>query len=522
MADNHPIDHAVLFNMMPVPRFIVRPSPNNHFIVCEANKRALDYFGHSAEQVVGNSIASFMDSENARHFHQSFEVCTSKKRPVTILALPTVPGGVRVNGFWVSPVKDEKDNIIFLDVIGQADVSDQSILQRERDDAISLLTSVFDVSEVGIVVTDNSGQIVRVNESFVRIYGWSRDELINADITSLVTPDERETVKQNYEEFLRTGERNTGEMKIIRKEGSIANALFTTAMLELSQKRRFQVTTVMDITLRKQMEQSLLLAKEQADAANMAKSTFLANMSHELRTPLNAIIGFSEMILKETYGPLGNAKYSEYQGDILSSANHLLEIINEVLDMSKIEAGRIELDEDNVDIKGLIASVSRMMASRAFDRRITILQDVQDNLPNLYSDPRLMRQILINLLTNAIKFSESGDTISLGAHMLDDGRMQITVFDEGVGIPKDKISEAMEPFGQVTDGPGYASQGTGLGLPLAKAMAELHDGTLSLESDLGQGARVFVNFPARRILAAPVKSGDSAPTKNSDLAQNAE
>ncbi|GJL84630.1 MAG: hypothetical protein DHS20C02_04050 [Micavibrio sp.] len=517
-----PLDHTALFKVMPIPRFIVQASEDDRFVVHEANKRALDYFGHSAEQVVGHPIESFMDSENARHFHQSFEVCITKKKPVTILALPTVPGGVRVNGFWVNPIKDKKDNVVLLDVIGQADVSDQSILQRERDDAISLLTSVFEVSEVGIVVTDGSGQIVRVNDSFVRIYGWSRDELINADITSLVTPDEREVVKRNYDEFLRTGERNTGEMKIIRKDGSIANALFTTAMLELSQKRRFQVTTVMDITLRKQMEQSLLLAKEQADAANMAKSTFLANMSHELRTPLNAIIGFSEMMVKETFGPLGSEKYAEYQGDILLSANHLLEIINEVLDMSKIEAGRIELDEANVDMRGLMTSVVRMMDSRAFDRSITIKQDIHKNLPNLYADPRLVRQILINLMTNAIKFSEDGDEISISAYMMDDGRMQIVVSDEGVGIAKDKIQEAMEPFGQVTEGSGYAAQGTGLGLPLAKAMVELHDGSLSLESDLGKGARVFVSFPARRIIAASSKKREISEDKETDLAESAE
>lgn len=494
---------------MPVPRFIIQPSGDDQFIVREANLRALDYFGRSTDQVIGKAITSFMDSENARHFHQSFEVCAGKKKPVTILALPTVPGGVRVNGFWVSPVKDDKGNVILLDVIGQADVSDQSILQRERDDAISLLTSVFDVSEIGIVVTDTDRQIVRVNESFIRVYGWSRDELINADIIGLVTPDERDAVKRNYDDLLKSGGHNAGEMKIIRKEGSVANALFTAATIELSQKRRFQVTTVMDITLRKQMEQSLLLAKEQADAANMAKSTFLANMSHELRTPMNAIIGFSEMILKETYGPLGNKKYSEYLGDILSSANHLLEIINEVLDMSKIEAGRIELDEGSVDVVGLIDSVSRMMASRAFDRNIVIAHDIQEGLPNLYADPQLVRQILINLMTNAIKFSRAGEQITVGARTLADGRLQITVFDQGVGIPKDKISQAMEPFGQVTKGPGYAGQGTGLGLPLAKAMAELHDGSLTLESDVGQGARVFVSFPARRVIAASPKSKKS-------------
>lgn len=193
-----------------------------------------------------------------------------------------------------------------LDILGQPDVSDQSILQRERDDAILLLTSVFDVSEIAIVVTDCNGRIVRVNDAFIRTYGWSRDELINAEVAGVVTPDEREMARDNHREYITNGVRSSGEMKIIRKDGSIANSLFTTATIELSQKRRFQVTTVMDITLRKQMEQSLRMAKDQADTANRAKSTFLANMSHELRTPLNAIIGFSEMMEKETFGPLAN------------------------------------------------------------------------------------------------------------------------------------------------------------------------------------------------------------------------
>jgi two-component system cell cycle sensor histidine kinase PleC len=362
-----------------------------------------------------------------------------------------------------------------------------------------------------------------VNDSFIRIYGWSRDELINADVISLITPDEREMARKNHEEFIRTGVHSTGELKLVRKNGGIANALFTTATLELSQKRRFQITTVMDITLRKQMEESLRLAKEQADTANRAKSTFLANMSHELRTPLNAIIGFSEMMMKETFGALGHPKYKEYMGDVHSSAQHLLEIINEVLDMSKIEAGRIELDECEVDVKDLMLSVTRMMASRAFGSNLTMNVQVDENYPNLFADPRLVRQVFINLVTNAVKFSLPGGEINIGGCMLDDGRMQITIADKGVGIPKDKIKQAMEPFGQVSDRPENSDQrGTGLGLPLAKAMVELHDGTLHLESDTGRGTTVFVNFPAYRMIANVRPSENYTNKNDATLAHNAE
>lgn len=495
------LDYSKLFKTMPVPRMVVGLSKQNNYQVLDANKQILDYFNHEREQVIGHAIHDFMDHENSRHFEQAFEVCLSKKKLVTVQALPGVPGNIRIYSFIVSPVLNDKGDVEALDILGQPDVSDQSILQRERDDAILLLTSVFDVSEIAIVVTDYNGRIVRVNDAFIRTYGWSRDELINAEVAGLVTPDERVMARENHREYITNGVRSSGEMKIIRKDGSIANSLFTTATIELSQKRRFQVTTVMDITLRKQMEQSLRMAKDQADTANRAKSTFLANMSHELRTPLNAIIGFSEMMAKETFGPLANEKYVEYLGDIHMSANHLLEIINEVLDMSKIEAGRLELEEEDIDLAELVRSVLRMMASKAFGSGLMIKDHYEDGLPAVRVDRRLMRQVLINLVTNAVKFSKKGGRIDINIGTLKSGEVCITVQDEGVGIPSDKIQQALEPFGQVSDRAENSHQrGTGLGLPLAKAMVELHGGELKLDSSLGHGTTVDVYLPPQRVL----------------------
>ena len=508
---------------MPVPRFIVKARKKDEYLVEDINDLALAYFDLARDKIVNHSIHDFLDYENALHFQQSFEVCYSRKQAVTIQSLPGVPGKIRVYGFYITPILGDKGKIEYLDVIGQLDVADQSHLARERDDALSLLTSIFDVSEIGIIVTDHSGKIVRINESFIRTYGWSRDEVINTEMVSLVTPDEREAAKRNHDEFIRTGVRSSGELKLIRKNGSIANVLFTTATMELSQKRRFQVTTVMDITLRKQMEESLRMAKEQADTANRAKSTFLANMSHELRTPLNAIIGFSEMMMKETFGALGHEKYNEYMEDVHSSAEHLLEIINEVLDMSKIEAGRIELDEDEVDVGELIRSVIRMMASRAFGDGVSLNVEIHENFENLYGDQRLIKQILINLITNAVKFSNAGGEVSTVGKMLDDGRMQIIIEDQGVGIPEEKIVQALKPFGQVSERPENSHhQGTGLGLPLAKAMAELHDGELSLESKVGQGTKVYVTFPAVRKAARSEPAPYYSSKGEANLARSAQ
>lgn len=495
------INHQILFDAMPIPRLIMGFTPDRRIVVQDVNGRALEYFNRKRDQIIGKTVADIMDSENARHFQQSFEVSLKHKMPVTIQAVPTFPGQMRVHGFWINPVFDDKNEIVFLDITAQPDATNESILQRERDDAISLLTSIFDASEVGIVVTDHNRRVVRVNEAFVRTFGWSRETIIGEDVLVLATIDEVERLKLNHIEFIEHGRRSTGEMKILRRDGTIANALFTAAMLELSHRRRFLVTTIMDITIRKQMEISLRLAKEQADAANHAKSTFLANMSHELRTPLNAIIGFSELMAKETFGALGNKKYIEYMNDIHFSARHLLEIINEVLDMSKIEAGRVELDESDIDVADVIESVVRIMTSRAFSSNIELKVEVEQGLPKLFADVRLVRQILINLLGNAVKFSHAGGIINIKAFLLPDEDMRIVVQDFGIGIPKEKIREAMEPFGQIQDVAHAAQgqQGTGLGLPLARAMTELHGGVLHVESDLGVGTTVLVDFPARRV-----------------------
>ena len=493
------MDHKLLFDRMPVPRLIVEHR-NGAFYLASMNEKACEFFGKAEKDVVGKTLLSILDNENSEHITHSLSVSVKRQKPVTIQSLPTFPGNAQVPGFWINPIVGEDGVVTMLDIISQPTLTDDSALQRERDDALLLLTSIFDVSEVGILVTDHNRRIVKVNDSFIRIYGWSRNDLVGLDFINIISQDEQELARRNHEEFIRGGIRSSGEMKLSRKNGSTANVLFTTATLELSQKRRFQVTTIMDITLRKQMEYSLRIAKEQADAANHAKSAFLANMSHELRTPLNAIIGFSEMIIKETFGALGHPKYKEYQSDIHMSARHLLEIINEVLDMSKIEAGKVELDEQEIDIGGLIDSVVRIMANRAFSSGLEIKELIEADLPVLYADPRLVRQILINLITNAIKYSDKSGTIEITARIDNTGHMLVIVQDHGIGIPKDRIREAMQPFGQIHDPiRSNTQQGTGLGLPLSKAMAELHGGKLTLESDTGMGTKVTVSFPVSRV-----------------------
>lgn len=499
---NDALDFAALFQAMPIPRIIVEVRGED-YIVANANEMAEKYFGVEKCLMNGQHLSELLDTENARHFIQSFEVCIKRKTMVTIQALPTIASSVKVHGFWVNPSIDENGNVSYIDILGQPDIRDQSILQRERDDAILLLASIFEVSEIGIIVTDEYGKVSRVNDSFIRTYGWKREQIINNDFTMLVAEEERDKTRINNKKSISVGVRSTGEVRMLRSDGTVANALFTSATLKLSQNRKFLITTVMDITLRKQMEQTLRFAKEQADSANRAKSAFLANMSHELRTPLNAIIGFSELIIKETFGPIGQDKYQEYMGDIHISAEHLLGIINEVLDMSKIESGHLELDENKVNITELIDSVVRMMASRVFASNISIKTDIQKDLPYLWADHRLLRQVLINIITNAVKFSKENGEITIKSYIDESQRMIIVISDQGIGIEEEKIHLALEPFGQVSDKPEKRdehAQGTGLGLPLAKAMVELHKGRLSLESEYNKGTEVTLVFPADRSL----------------------
>jgi PAS domain S-box-containing protein len=494
------ICYDALFTQMPVSRFIIQKTGDD-FVIKEVNQRALEFFAKERDEVIDIPIQKLFAPDEARRLIQSLIACMEKKSAVTVPSLPGFPGNFQIPGFWINPIFGKDSEIIWLDVIAQPSAIDSSIIERERDDALLLLTSIFDVSEVGILVFDRNRRIVKVNDSFERIFGWDRKDMLGKDFIEFVTSDERGAAQENYQEFLREGERRSGEVKILCKDGSISNSIYTTATLDLSHGRRFQVTTLVDITKRKQLEFTLRLAKEQADAANQAKSAFLANMSHELRTPLNAIIGFSEMMLKETFGPLGHDKYGEYLSDVHLSAKHLLEIINEVLDMSKIEAGRAELDEQKIDLASMIQTVSRIVTSRSFNTGLTIKEDIAENIPALHADPRLIRQILINILTNAVKYSHKGGTITITAGLDQLKQVEVVVADEGIGIPADRIQEAMEPFGQIHD-PSTASifQGTGLGLPLAKAMMELHDGSLTLESEEGVGTTVTITFPRERAL----------------------
>ncbi|HLW28077.1 MAG TPA: ATP-binding protein [Kiloniellales bacterium] len=255
-----------------------------------------------------------------------------------------------------------------------------------------------------------------------------------------------------------------------------------------------------DITESKRAEVRLREAMRAVELADRTKSDFLANMSHELRTPLNAIIGFAEVMEHEMLGPLGQPVYRDYVGDIRASGLHLLEIINDILDVSKAEAGKLELDQEPVAPRELIESCLRLVRQRAEQAQVDLRVELPKRTPLLLGDPRRLKQILLNLLTNAIKFSPLGGIVRLSIRIGPRSGILIEVVDSGIGMSAEEVTRALQPFTQLHPGLHRGHEGTGLGLPLSRRLVELHDGTLTLDTTPGKGTRVRVQLPPSRIV----------------------
>ncbi|MGF1621797.1 MAG: sensor histidine kinase [Rhodomicrobiaceae bacterium] len=241
-------------------------------------------------------------------------------------------------------------------------------------------------------------------------------------------------------------------------------------------------------------------ARRRAEAANVAKSKFLANMSHELRTPLNAILGFSEMMRTEVLGPMENPTYKGYSDDIHSSGEHLLNLINQILDLSRIEAGRYELSEEPVVLADVMEDCRRLLSLRAESKGLKIIDDFSEDMPRLWAEKRAVRQICLNLLSNAIKFTPPNGSITLTVGSKRRGEQYLSVKDSGPGIPAAEIPRVMSPFGQGSLASASTEGGSGLGLPIVKGLVDLHGGTFDLKSRQRQGTEVKITFPRNRVM----------------------
>lgn len=265
-------------------------------------------------------------------------------------------------------------------------------------------------------------------------------------------------------------------------------------------RSRRMAGSVGDITPRKEAERALLRSKQEAEFANNAKTMFLANMSHELRTPLNAMLGFTEMMIAEVYGPVGDPKYADYLGDIRNSAHHLSRLIGDILDVAKIEVGQIKIDPAPVDLDERIQIATRLNLARATARGVQLQRRLDDGPVRLSADASRVLQILTNLVSNAIKFTPEGGQVTLFAKRLKDGGVDLGVEDTGVGIDPKDIARVVEPFAQLDEVWTKRCEGSGLGLHIVKALAQMHGAHLTIDSAPGAGATVAVRFPVERVL----------------------
>lgn len=272
---------------------------------------------------------------------------------------------------------------------------------------------------------------------------------------------------------------------------------------EISERRSAEVALQeLNTSLEQKVEErthDLNRAKEMAEFASRSKSQFLANMSHELRTPLNAIIGFSLVMRDQMMGNMENKKYLEYSSDIHDSSNHLLRVISDILDISKIEAGGLSIEESVVNLAEAVESCRQLVINSVDQKNLQLIIDIPEDLPNLYADGTRVKQIIINFLSNACKFTPANGTIQLDGKIDGSGNFVIRVKDSGIGIAKEDISKVLEPFGQVDDIMTRTHEGTGLGLSLCNILVEQHGGTMTLESELGQGTTVTAIFPSWRV-----------------------
>jgi two-component system cell cycle sensor histidine kinase PleC len=437
---------------------------------------------------------------------------------------PSLTGGrpVWIDARGQALSQGEKPGGGYSRIIGVAlDVTEERIAQARAQSAETRLRDAIESVSEAFVLWDRNSRLVLWNHNYLSFFrldpemltpGAARDEIEKAARAAMrqdfPAPGDRTGMREAElvdGRWVQISERRTAE------GGLVMTAADITAIKAQEEARRLNEEALRRAVsgLERSQEQLAELARKyetekvRAESANQAKSEFLANMSHELRTPLNAINGFSEVMLGEMYGPLGDKRYRDYARDILNSGQHLLALINDILDMSKIEAGKMNLRFDPLSLKEVAGDAARLMANRAETAGLDLSVDLPD-LPDIEADYRAVKQVLLNLLSNAVKFTPRGGQVVISADRRDGPlgeRVRINVHDTGIGISAEDLARLARPFEQIESQHSKTQQGTGLGLALTKALVELHGGLLDLKSAPGQGTTASFTLPVRQTLA---------------------
>ena len=385
----------------------------------------------------------------------------------------------------------------FHDTSREASASLEALAARERFRDIARLVSDW------LWETDADFNLTYVSARAMEILGFHTHHMLGRSLFSLGTFQQSESSAALPTKNTRSPFRNA---MFAMPAANGSTCLFQLSGIPVFNEARGTFVgfrgTARDITDLKAREAALMTAKDMAEVANRSKGEFLANMSHELRTPLNAIIGFSEIMDRGSFGALGNERYQGYVRDIIRSSRHLLGIINDILEAAKMEAGKVDLDEEEIDTVATAREIIQILSEQAAQANLTVTLKANDGLPKLYADPRRLRQILLNLISNAIKFTPPGGCVTLEFGCNPSGGLTLVVGDTGIGIAADDLPKVLTPFGQVEGSLNRRHDGTGLGLPLSKALVELHGGELRIDSVPGQGTRITVAFPPDRTRSA--------------------
>jgi PAS domain S-box-containing protein len=370
------------------------------------------------------------------------------------------------------------------------------------------LSAILDTAMDGIAVLDSQGRILSLNRSGEALFGFDQNEVAGEHFTSLIAPDSRALANAYFEGLKSHGAAsllNRGREVIgLARQGGTIPVFMTLGRIGASpgvgeeHAARF-CALLRDLTHWKKVERELEEARKDAERASALKSDFLARVSHEIRTPLNAILGFAEVMMDERFGSIGNQRYKDYLGDIHASGTLVMSLVNDLLDLSKIEAGKMDFAFASIDANRIVSECVSILQPQASRERVALRLSLSPALPNILADERSLRQIVLNLLSNAVKFNRPGGQVIVATALADAGSAVIRIRDTGVGMSEAGIGLAFEPFRRLATA--RPSRGTGLGLPLTKALAEANHASLTIKSKEHEGTLVEVVFPPARILA---------------------
>ena len=372
---------------------------------------------------------------------------------------------------------------------------------RRLEAEVNELRAVLDTATDGVLLLDRAGRVLTANRSAQALFGYDAADFTELSVDDLFAPESRRTMIDYLDRISgdRGGLPEAGREAIGRfKRGGLVPLYVTMGRIEDGDKF---CAVLRDLTAWKRTEEELINARREAERTSTAKSEFLAKISHEIRTPLNAIIGFSEVMMDERFGAIGNDRYKQYLKDIHASGGHLISLLNDLLDLSKIEAGKLDLTFVSVSLNDIVQECVAMLQQEANRQRVIIRTSLPHNLPPIVADARSVRQIALNILSNSIKFTGAGGQVIVSTALNDDNEASLRVRDTGAGMSEQELQVALEPFRQLATTSRWGASGTGLGLPITKALAEANHARFRITSRPEDGTLVEVAFPATRVLA---------------------